>query len=226
VLLVYCAHIFGLVEASTTRGTTALVYCLINSGLYTGTVHRWWSTPNWLDGRQGCSQLSTGLPQSSGLGWEEKRSCALSVGETDTAPVEAVKALPVPGVQKPPRQVGKRFRDRRVAAPEKRKVKRPAGLKTRPACLRQDCLGASPAVCCGDAGCLVTRAEAVQALKRLTATTLSHDPTLMVKSRGRDAGPRRGRRRAAEGVEPGRPDEPRQGGQRAVRLAARWAGRC
>jgi hypothetical protein len=33
------------VEASTTRGTTALVYCLINSSLYTGTVHRWWSTP-------------------------------------------------------------------------------------------------------------------------------------------------------------------------------------
>ncbi len=44
---------------STTRGTTALVYCLINSSLYTGTVHRWWSTPNWLDGHQGCSQLST-----------------------------------------------------------------------------------------------------------------------------------------------------------------------
>jgi hypothetical protein len=47
------------VEASTTRGTTALVCCLINSSLYTGTVHRWWSTPNWLDGHQGCSQLST-----------------------------------------------------------------------------------------------------------------------------------------------------------------------
>jgi hypothetical protein len=47
------------VEVSTTKGATALVYCLINSSLYTGTVHRWWSTPNWLDGRQGCSQLST-----------------------------------------------------------------------------------------------------------------------------------------------------------------------
>jgi hypothetical protein len=52
------------VEVSTTRGTTALVYCLINSSLhvYTGTVHRWWSTSNRLDGHQGCSQLSTGLP--------------------------------------------------------------------------------------------------------------------------------------------------------------------
>ncbi len=29
------------VEASETRGTTALVYCLINSSLYTGTVQGW-----------------------------------------------------------------------------------------------------------------------------------------------------------------------------------------
>jgi hypothetical protein len=47
------------VEASRTRGTTALAYCLINSSLHAGTVHRWWSTPKWLDGHQGCSQLST-----------------------------------------------------------------------------------------------------------------------------------------------------------------------
>jgi hypothetical protein len=33
------------VEVSTTRGMTALVYCLINSNLYTGTVQGWWSTP-------------------------------------------------------------------------------------------------------------------------------------------------------------------------------------
>jgi hypothetical protein len=32
------------VEVSATRGTTALVYCLINSSLYTGTVQGWWST--------------------------------------------------------------------------------------------------------------------------------------------------------------------------------------
>ncbi len=62
------------VEASTTKGTTALVYCLTNSSLYTGTVHRWWSTFNWPDGHQGCRQVSTGLPLSTGLGWEEKRS--------------------------------------------------------------------------------------------------------------------------------------------------------
>jgi hypothetical protein len=39
------------VEVSTTRGMTALVYCLIKSSLYTGTVQRWWSTPYWLDGQ-------------------------------------------------------------------------------------------------------------------------------------------------------------------------------
>ncbi len=62
------------VEASETRGTTALVYCLISSSLYTGTVQGWWSThptrltvsrgevhPNWSDGQQGRSQLSTNL---------------------------------------------------------------------------------------------------------------------------------------------------------------------
>jgi hypothetical protein len=97
-----------------------------------------------------------GHEEAGGLGGEEVRgptSWAVSVDETGTASVEAVKAPPVPGVQKPPRRVGKRFRDRRVAAPMKRKVKRPAGLRTRPAWLRQDRLGASPAVCHGDAGC-------------------------------------------------------------------------
>jgi hypothetical protein len=29
------------VEVSTTRGTTALVYCLIDSSLYTGTLQGW-----------------------------------------------------------------------------------------------------------------------------------------------------------------------------------------
>jgi hypothetical protein len=90
------------------------------------------------------------------VGGEEVRgptSGAVPVDGTGTAFVEAVKAPLVPGVQKPPRRVGKRFRDCRVAAPEKRKVKKPVGLKMRPAWLRQDCLGASPAVYRGDAGC-------------------------------------------------------------------------
>jgi hypothetical protein len=46
--------------------------------------------------------------------------------------------------------------DRLVAAPEK-KVKKPAGLQTRPAWWRWDCLGACPAVGCGVTDCQVWR---------------------------------------------------------------------
>jgi hypothetical protein len=45
---------------------------------------------------------------------------------TGTASVAPVMAPPVPGVQKPPRRVGKRFQDHLVAAPEE-KVKKPVG---------------------------------------------------------------------------------------------------
>jgi hypothetical protein len=55
-------------------------------------------------------------------------------------------------MQKSSRQVGKRFRERLVEAPKKKKVKKPAGLKTRPAWLQQDRLGASPVVYRSDAG--------------------------------------------------------------------------
>ncbi len=77
---------------------------------------------------------------------------AVLVDGTGTASVAAVMAPPVPGMQKSPRRIGKQFRDRLVAASEK-KVKKRAGLKTRPAWLQQDRLGANPAVCCGEAGC-------------------------------------------------------------------------
>jgi hypothetical protein len=90
------------------------------------------------------------------LGREEVRGPtfrAVPVDETGTASVEAVEEPPVLGMLKPPRRVGKRFRDRLVAAPKKKKVKRPAGLRTRPAWLQQDRLSASPAVCRGVAGC-------------------------------------------------------------------------
>jgi hypothetical protein len=55
-------------------------------------------------------------------------SLAVPVERTGAVSVEAVKAPPVPGMQKPPRRVGKRDRDRFVVAPE-RKAKQPAGLK-------------------------------------------------------------------------------------------------
>jgi hypothetical protein len=100
------------------------------------------------------------------------------VDRTGIASVETVKVPPVPGMQKPPCQVGKRFWDHLVAVPEK-KVKKPAGLKMIPAWLRQDRLGMDPAVCRGDAGC-----QAVQALRQLTAMTSFQDLTWMVKERG------------------------------------------
>jgi hypothetical protein len=90
-------------------------------------------------------------PQLEGEEIRGLNSRVVSVDGIGTATVEAVKALPVPGMQKPPRWVGKRFRDCFVAALEK-KGKKPAGLQMRPAWLRQDCLGTNPAVGRGDAG--------------------------------------------------------------------------
>jgi hypothetical protein len=87
---------------------------------------------------------------------------AVPVDGMGTASVEIVKAPPVPGVQKPPCQVGTRFRDCLVAALGK-KVKKAAGLKTRPAWLRQDHLGTNPAVCRGDASCQAWRPQPCRA---------------------------------------------------------------
>jgi hypothetical protein len=81
---------------------------------------------------------------------------AVPVDGTGTASVAPVMAPPVPGMQKPPRRVGKRFWDRLVAVPEET-VKKPAGLKTRPAWLRQDSLGVNPVVCRGNLGCQAWR---------------------------------------------------------------------
>jgi hypothetical protein len=81
---------------------------------------------------------------------------AVPVDGTGNVSVAPVKAPPVPGVQKPPRRVGKRFRDRLVAALEV-KMKKLAGLKMKPAWMWQDRLGANPAVCRGVAGCKAWR---------------------------------------------------------------------
>ncbi len=84
-------------------------------------------------------------------GQRSPTSVAVSVDRMGTVSVEPVMALPVLGMQKPPRQVGKQFKDRLLAASEG-KVKKPA-VKTRPTWLWRDRLGANPAVCCGDTGC-------------------------------------------------------------------------
>jgi hypothetical protein len=57
---------------------------------------------------------------------------AVPVDGTGTASVAPVMAPPVPGMQKPPHLVGKQFRDHLMVALEG-KLKKPAGLKMRPA---------------------------------------------------------------------------------------------
>jgi hypothetical protein len=56
-------------------------------------------------------------PRLEGEEVRDLTSLAVPVDGTGTASVAPVKAPPVPGVQKPPRRVGKRFRDRLLAAP-------------------------------------------------------------------------------------------------------------
>jgi hypothetical protein len=80
-------------------------------------------------------------------------SWAVPADGTGTVFVEAVKVPLVPGLRKPPRRVEKQFQDHRVAVSMKEKAKKPAGLKTRTAWLRQDRLGASLAVCRSNTGC-------------------------------------------------------------------------
>jgi hypothetical protein len=59
------------VEASKTRGTTALVYLQLHSSLYTGIVHVLFSVvgvhPTGLTADQGCRQVSTHMYNSNSL---------------------------------------------------------------------------------------------------------------------------------------------------------------
>jgi hypothetical protein len=112
-----------------------------------------------------------------------------------TESMEAVKALPVPSVQKHPRWVGKfcsaagEGEDEENSRSEKETHlavaelpgRKPGGLPWH---------GRLPSMV----------SAAMQALRRLTATTSSRKPTRMVKERGRSAEPRRGHHRAAERV--------------------------
>ncbi len=115
--------------------------------------------------------LPEGSPPSKGLGKraEEVRgqsSQAVSAGPVGTAFVEAAEELPVQGMQKPPHTVGeKQFSGIFLAAPAAM-VKKPAGLKTRPALKQLDSLGRwrvewpsclGPVVCHGIWGCQAWR---------------------------------------------------------------------
>ncbi len=61
----YISIVMSHTHTDTYTHTAAYIQVLYKGG----RVH-----PNWLDGQQGCRKVSTGLPLSSGLGWEEKRS--------------------------------------------------------------------------------------------------------------------------------------------------------
>ncbi len=67
---------------------------------------------------------------SAGIADTAADFAAVSAGAADSAAVETLvetlMAPPVPGVQKPPRWVGKRFRDRFAAAPPRRTQTRQA----------------------------------------------------------------------------------------------------
>jgi hypothetical protein len=99
-----------------------------------------------------------------------------------TASVAPVVAPLVPGVQKPPRGVGKQFQDCLVAALME-KVKKQADLKTRPAWLLAGLPGCEPSGLPQQRGLPGVASVAVQAFRQLTAITSSQDPTRMVKER-------------------------------------------
>jgi hypothetical protein len=96
------------------------------------------------------------------------------------APVAPVMAPLVPGLQKPPRRVGKRFRDRLVAVPEG-KVKKPAKSEKETRLVAAGPPGCEPGGLLQQRGLPGVVFAAVQALRRLTAMTSSRDSTRMVK---------------------------------------------
>jgi hypothetical protein len=63
--------------------------------------------------------VSAGVADTAAVSSGAMDSAAASAGAADSAAVEALTAPLVPGVQKPPRWAGKRFRDRFEAAPLK-----------------------------------------------------------------------------------------------------------
>ncbi len=101
---------------------------------------------------------------------------AVPVDGRGTASVEAVKVMPVPGVQKPPRLVGKRFWDCLIAASE-RKVET-SGSENDTRLVAE--LSGQPRL----RGLPGLASDAVKALRQLTVMTSSRDLTPMVKERG------------------------------------------
>jgi hypothetical protein len=112
-----------------TAAMTALVYSILHTRIYRGYVHVYWPRVSRYTRKLTKTVLHRAPPELwPRLGNGEVRgpsSEAETAGVADTAgaavsvAVETLVAPPVPGVQKPPRWVGKRFRDRFAAAPLK-----------------------------------------------------------------------------------------------------------
>ncbi len=111
-------------------------------------------------------------------------SVAMTADGAGTAAVETGMTPPVQSMQKTSPRPEKQFLDCQLAAPEKKKEEKPAGLKTRPAWWPQDCLGTCPFGRPWRHGLPGMATASVHALRRLTETILSCDPTLMAKKRG------------------------------------------
>jgi hypothetical protein len=78
--------------------------------------------------------VSAGVADTAAVSAGAADTAAVSAGAAasaaDSAAVETVMAPPIPGMQKPPRWVGKRFRDHFAAA--SLKVWRPRAVQTTP----------------------------------------------------------------------------------------------
>ncbi len=117
------------------------------------------------------------------LGGEEVRgptSWAVPIDGMGTVSVEAVKAPPVPGVQKPPHQVENGSR----TVAEEEEGEETSGSENEIRLVAAGPPGSEPGGLPWRHGLPGMASTAVQALKQLTATTSSRDPTRMVKERG------------------------------------------
>ncbi len=153
----FLPYLFVILWKEATAALTALVYSGLHTHLYRGYVQVYWlvvyHTRVYLrtHGGKGGEEVrgpsseavSSGVADTVAVSTGAADSAAVSAGAADSAAVEALTAPPVPGVQKPPRWVGKRFRDH-FAAALLLKAQRPRGAQTMPAWPRRSCLDVWP----------------------------------------------------------------------------------
>jgi hypothetical protein len=112
------------------------------------------------------------------ISWE------VPVDGTGTASVEVVKALSVPGMQKPPRLVGKTVPGPSRGGARKEEGEETSRSENKTHLVAAGLPGREPGSLPQRLGLPGMASTAVQALRWLTATTSSRDPTRMVKEQG------------------------------------------